>query len=104
MVLHLEAGTCPSGHDSNRVDEVAFDCYQSRHYVADEDSDFEYRCRGCDAEFYYISGLLQHAESECLWRGSSPKSTPGQVPPLPTKPNLRETAGLYCERSSDCSQ
>lgn len=78
MVLHLEAGTCPSGHDSNRVDEVAFDCYQSRHYVADEDSDFEYRCRGCDAEFYYISGLLQHAESDACGAGLHPSQPLGK--------------------------
>ena len=64
MVLHLEAGTCPSGCDTDRVDEVAFACYQSRHYVADEDSDFDYCCRICDAEFHYMSGLLQHAESD----------------------------------------
>lgn len=63
MVLHLEAGTCESGADCDRVDDVAFDCYQSGKYTCDEDSEYDFQCPTCSTPFTYMSGLLQHAES-----------------------------------------
>ncbi|KXJ84774.1 hypothetical protein Micbo1qcDRAFT_129118 [Microdochium bolleyi] len=64
MVLHLEAGTCPSGTNSASVDDIAFRCSQAYHYTTEDGSDFDYTCPSCPAEFSYISGLLQHAESD----------------------------------------
>ncbi|KAH6632475.1 hypothetical protein F5144DRAFT_252547 [Chaetomium tenue] len=64
MVLHLEAGTCDSGADSDRVTEIAFDCYQSGKYTCDDNPDFNFKCPTCDTPFAWISGLLQHVEGD----------------------------------------
>jgi len=64
MVLHLEAGTCESGADSDRVTEIAFDCYQSGKYTCDDNSEFDFECPTCNTPFTWMSGLLQHVESD----------------------------------------
>lgn len=64
MMLHLEAGNCPCGMDRDRVDELAFECYQHRQYTNSWHEYFRYRCPDCDKDFSKFSGLLQHAESE----------------------------------------
>lgn len=43
--------------------QVAFDCHQSDRCVSN-DSDFDFRCPTCDTLFSFMSGLLQHAESD----------------------------------------
>lgn len=63
MVLHLEAGSCESGVNEDFVDEVAFACYQSDRYTSN-DPDFDFRCPTCDTLFLFMSGLLQHTESD----------------------------------------
>ena len=64
MVLHLEADTCDSGWDCEDVREIAFECHLSYAYTNDDDYDYDYKCPNCDMDFTYISGLLQHAESD----------------------------------------
>ena len=63
MVLHLEAASCESGADEDFVAEVAFACYQSDRYVS-KNPDFDFQCPTCDTLFSFMSGLLQHAESD----------------------------------------
>jgi hypothetical protein len=64
MVLHLEAGTCESGADSDRVTEIAFDCHQSEKYACEDNSEFDFECPTCNTPFTWMSGLLQHVESD----------------------------------------
>ncbi|KAL2174954.1 uncharacterized protein P884DRAFT_229550 [Thermothelomyces heterothallicus CBS 202.75] len=64
MVLHLEAGTCESGADCDRVTEIAFECFLSGRYTCDDNLDFPFKCPTCDTPFSWISGLLQHVESD----------------------------------------
>ncbi|KAL7941319.1 hypothetical protein V8C42DRAFT_335401 [Trichoderma barbatum] len=61
MMLHLEIGTCPSGLCWLDIDEYARECYQADEYCDQRD---EYRCPTCGKRFQYMSGLLQHVESE----------------------------------------
>jgi hypothetical protein len=63
MVLHLEAGSCVSDIVADDVDDIARDCYQSRHYTSD-DPVYDFCCPGCECPFSYMSGVLQHAESD----------------------------------------
>ncbi|KAM0513749.1 hypothetical protein ACHAPE_007575 [Trichoderma viride] len=73
MVLHLEQGTCSSGVNLIDVNDYARDCYTSDQYL---DCDGDYECPTCHKYFKYMSGLLQHAESdncnETLKRRNSP--------------------------------
>ncbi|RSL91423.1 hypothetical protein CEP52_014273 [Fusarium oligoseptatum] len=62
MVLHLEAGTCPSEADNQTVHELAFECRQSQYYYCD-DPEYDYECPTCETPFRYMSGLLQHVEN-----------------------------------------
>ncbi|KAI5863407.1 hypothetical protein GGS23DRAFT_531950 [Durotheca rogersii] len=74
MVLHLEAGTCASGTDNDFVTRVAFECHRFREYTfaegSDCSSDFgrsgdrDFTCPTCPSRFPYMSGLLQHVESD----------------------------------------
>ena len=64
MVLHLEAGTCDSGVDSDRVNEIACECYQSKKYTRNDDSGYDFECPTCSKPFTLMSGLLQHVESD----------------------------------------
>ncbi|KAL2168253.1 hypothetical protein VTG60DRAFT_221 [Thermothelomyces hinnuleus] len=64
MVLHLEAGTCESGADSDRVTEMTSERFLSRRYICDDNPDFPFKCPTCDTPFARISGLLQHVESD----------------------------------------
>ncbi|CAG9951336.1 unnamed protein product [Clonostachys rosea f. rosea IK726] len=62
MVLHLEAGTCSSGTTADIVDDLAHQCYQSGHYLSN-DGEYDFSCPDCETLFVWMSGLLQHAES-----------------------------------------
>lgn len=62
MILHLEAGSCPSGTNSDDVDDIAFTCYQSQQYTSNHQG-FDFCCPSYGADFLYMSGVLQHAES-----------------------------------------
>jgi len=62
MVLHLEAGTCPSGVDRNTVDDIGIACSYYENYVSDNPN-FDFQCPNCEAKFVLMSALLQHAES-----------------------------------------
>ena len=64
MVLHLEAGTCESGADRDRVDDIAFECYQSKKYTCKDNPDSYFECPTCSKPFIWMSGLLQHVESD----------------------------------------
>ena len=75
MVLHLEAGTCDSGADSEWIDEVAFDCYQSNWYTCEDNPEYDFECYTCNTPFRHMGGLLQHAESMAC-SGNLAKGTP----------------------------
>jgi hypothetical protein len=77
MMLHLESGYCASGTSKEEVDDLAMECYQSRHYTSD---DYEYpcECTDCDATFASMSGPLQHVESDTCDAKSSPGSPVGK--------------------------
>ncbi|KAK3366550.1 hypothetical protein B0H63DRAFT_92461 [Podospora didyma] len=47
MVLHLEAGTCESGADSNFVTATALIYFQQGKYTCNNDSGFDFKCRIC---------------------------------------------------------
>ena len=64
MVLHLEAGTCVTDVNETDVSNLAFECYQSAKYTTDDDANLDFQCPTCGVEFAFISGLLQHAESD----------------------------------------
>ncbi|KAL7911876.1 hypothetical protein GGI35DRAFT_301160 [Trichoderma velutinum] len=63
MVLHLEVGCCPSGVDDEDIDNLAGECRQWPRFLNTE-SGLRYRCPTCGEKFKFMSGLLQHAESE----------------------------------------
>lgn len=62
MVLHLERGTCASGADMNTVNDTASVTMDIDVYMS-VDSKYTYECIACDP-FRFISGLLQHIESD----------------------------------------
>ena len=63
MVLHLEAGTCQSGSDSDRVDRVGAESAFSQR---NSDNSYYFACPRCQREFRFMSGLLQHGfDSGC---------------------------------------
>ncbi|KAI8648646.1 hypothetical protein NCS57_01476300 [Fusarium keratoplasticum] len=62
MMLHLEAGTCPSEVDCLTIDELASECRQSQYYSCN-DPNYDYECPSCETPFRYMSGLLQHIEN-----------------------------------------
>jgi hypothetical protein len=64
MVLHLEAGTCESGADYDRVNDIAMACYQAKKYTCYDDPRFNFQCPTCCTPFRFMSALLQHVESE----------------------------------------
>lgn len=64
MVLHLESGTCESGAERERISDIAYELYQSGWYQGGDDPWHDFHCPTCHADFLYMSGLLQHAESE----------------------------------------
>ncbi|KAI6080515.1 hypothetical protein F4821DRAFT_273790 [Hypoxylon rubiginosum] len=52
MMLHLEAGNCESETDEDYMTRMAFKCSESGKYIC------------CDTPFSFISGALQHVESD----------------------------------------
>ncbi|PTB64816.1 hypothetical protein BBK36DRAFT_1123676 [Trichoderma citrinoviride] len=63
MVLHLEVGRCQSGLSCDDIDRFACDCRQSPKFLVNGD-ELRYICPTCEGTFKFMSGLLQHAESE----------------------------------------
>ncbi|KAL3435051.1 hypothetical protein BDV09DRAFT_81993 [Aspergillus tetrazonus] len=64
MMLHLEAGTCTSGVDLDEINHLAFECYQAQSYKS-SNTNFNFECPTCQTPFLFMSGLLQHIESDC---------------------------------------
>jgi predicted RNA-binding Zn-ribbon protein involved in translation (DUF1610 family) len=62
MVLHLEAGTCPSGIDEECVVNVSKECLYSPDYLSDHWY-CDFQCPTCGENFVLMSALLQHCES-----------------------------------------
>ena len=61
-MIHLEAGTCDSGFGVEEVNDLVF---SHGNYVAKDRSDYyKYRRPTCDVVFRFLSGLLQHVESQ----------------------------------------
>ncbi|PYH40069.1 putative C2H2 finger domain protein [Aspergillus saccharolyticus JOP 1030-1] len=63
MMLHLEAGTCDSGVDVDMINQLAFECYEALQYKS-SNANFNFECPTCQTPFAYMSGILQHAESD----------------------------------------
>jgi hypothetical protein len=63
MLLHLESGQCECETDSDEIEQLAFECYQSRHYASD-DNDYPFQCPTCASQFSHMSALFQHVESD----------------------------------------
>jgi predicted dithiol-disulfide oxidoreductase (DUF899 family) len=63
MLSHLESGNCESEVVEDQVRSWAFQCYQSRYYVT-EDEDYPFECPGCGEIFGKVSAMFQHAESD----------------------------------------
>ncbi|KAL6900531.1 hypothetical protein GGI43DRAFT_52357 [Trichoderma evansii] len=73
MVLHLEEGTCNSGTNLQAINGFARDCRKSDEYL---DDDGDCKCPTCEKYFKFMSGLLQHVESDSCdetlrWRNGS---------------------------------
>lgn len=68
MMSHLEAGTCGSGVDLDEINQLAFECYQAQWYKS-LNANFDFKCPTCQTPFAYMSGLLQHAESDSCEAG-----------------------------------
>jgi hypothetical protein len=66
MMLHLEAGTCQSGVRCNDIDEWTFDYWDPKfvNYTNDWSDYNKFRCPGCNNDFRFVSGLLQHIASQ----------------------------------------
>ncbi|KAL5332132.1 hypothetical protein BJX70DRAFT_385047 [Aspergillus crustosus] len=76
MMLHLEAGTCDSGVDLGKINQLAFECYKAQHYKS-SNANFDFECPSCQTPFSFMSGILQHAESDCCEEGLSSESPLG---------------------------
>lgn len=63
MVLHLERGTCASRADCDLVEEAARSSQNLADYRS-QYSNFPFECASCDDYFRFVSGLLQHVESD----------------------------------------
>ena len=63
MVLHLETGTCESGVDCEFVAETARMSTNMAEYHS-ENEYYPLQCASCDEQFRFLSGLLQHVESD----------------------------------------
>lgn len=64
MLLHLEAGTCNSGVGLDKINQLAIECYQAQRYKS-SNANFRFKCPTCQTPFAFMSGILQHAESDC---------------------------------------
>ncbi|ETN42878.1 uncharacterized protein HMPREF1541_02036 [Cyphellophora europaea CBS 101466] len=71
MVLHLERGTCGIGTDSDDIADWALGCIYADMFTTNGGGSWSFECPGCNATFRYVSGLLQHIESDAcdqeLW-------------------------------------
>lgn len=64
MYIHLEAGTCSSGADREKINSWAFECYDFDAYSTYRRDGYYWKCPGCGKKFRRISALFQHAESD----------------------------------------
>lgn len=60
IVLHLEAGTCPSGATLSVVDQAALDGDSFGLYCTRDGEDTRFHCPDCGKRFLFMSALLQH--------------------------------------------
>jgi len=79
MIIHLEAGTCPSGINLRALNQSAAQCFQWRHFVDGRfredmidcldleaewtEKPYPFICPGCGLTSSKLSGLFQHVES-----------------------------------------
>ncbi|KAF2118182.1 hypothetical protein BDV96DRAFT_569423 [Lophiotrema nucula] len=75
MIIHLEAGTCPSGIDVYDLNKSAARCFQWRkwidksyrsdllYHVPIGQGEFPYKCPTCDAGLPKLSSLFMHVAS-----------------------------------------
>ena len=62
MMIHLESGNCKSQVTIDDIDTWALEGHRSWTYVNQEGST-RYKCPTCGSPLDYISGLMQHLES-----------------------------------------
>jgi hypothetical protein len=62
MMIHLESGACSSQVTIEDINSWAWKYYPLHKYF-DSQSSNHYGCPGCEHRFIYLSGLLQHLES-----------------------------------------
>lgn len=65
MVLHLEQGTCASGADRHLVSGTRAACLAT--YLMEYrafDAEYPFKCAFCDEIFRFMSGVLQHIETD----------------------------------------
>lgn len=63
MVLHLESGNCESGTELHDINTWVFDDFGCRQYTNQWTDYYQFCCPTCSNTFRYISGLMQHIES-----------------------------------------
>ncbi|KAK2749414.1 hypothetical protein FQN57_006348 [Myotisia sp. PD_48] len=76
MMIQLESGICDSGTDREKVEDIAFECYQNRKYTNNRDDQMPFFCPECQKDFKLVSALFQHAEMrpECETALQQPQS------------------------------
>ena len=76
-MIHLEGGTCPSKCEDEDVLEAAYQ-YAEKDSFTTGTGQYPFRCPTCELEFRYMSGLLQHVESNACEAKISPDSVLGK--------------------------
>lgn len=67
MLIHLESGACSSEVTLDDIDSWALQ-YRQFNYHINSQAQNRYSCPGCENKFRYLSGLLQHLESNACGR------------------------------------
>jgi hypothetical protein len=67
MLIHLESGACLSEVTLDDIDSWALQYRQFNYYINSQ-AENRYSCPGCESKFRYLSGLLQHLESNACGR------------------------------------
>lgn len=63
MMIHLESGNCSSQVTNDDIDNWTLQYSQLNRYI-DPQAANRYECPRCENQFSYLSGLLQHLESD----------------------------------------
>ena len=67
MLIHLESGACSSEVTLDDINDWALQYRRFSSYI-DPQAEYPYSCPGCENKFRYLSGLLQHLESNACGR------------------------------------